>query len=246
MKRVHRFAHLVFGLIVCASSALCQTDPNGDAQRRQMARRAYDEATTMLLRGQLVAASVDCQAALDQYAQLDGVNLHPVRVLMGEILIEQGLFEKASDMLMDAGWKVGKELKQDILVALVNERLHKTPGNDFVVERAVRHQGNPIEAELGSLDNLPAKPFTEGALATCLILYARIPGRCPVSAEAGLREALRLAPGNPAATFFLGQLLLEEGKEEEGRSLLEDAARTGRGTMPAKARSLLQRGLDAL
>ncbi len=214
------------------------TGQDDKSTRRSLGDKAYAQALQLFARGELPEAEVVARAAANYYYGSDK-DPHSAKVLLSEILLEGGSFEKARKELMEAPWQLAHSAKEDVLMGLLNARLHLLPGdNQDVLWLAIGRQKAELESEIGSLANLPPDPYKGGALATSLILFSRIDGRSPRLAQATLREALQISPNNAAAAYLLGKRLVEEHKLEEAKPLLELAAKFGKGSLPEKARRL--------
>lgn len=218
------------------------------------ARETFSAAKAFLRDGRLAAAQVACEKAVGLYSDIElrgrgEGNPAPAKLLLGEILVQEGQYRKAYEVLMDANWRPLRRPRQDVLLVIASwhafgQGAQSPIGRDTIhglLGMALTEPVGTMPKEFSCLlENLPDDPTGKNSLATALTLFGSFDDRNGHLAESDLREALRLTPRNPAASLSLGNLLVRQGRAAEARTFLEDAARTGKGDLTAKAKSALR------
>ena len=184
-----------------------------------------DSAVAHYLRGVYSSRRKTWDAAradLDRAAQLDAQNA-PVALALGRVLAEQGDFIGAESQLLRAA--ALEPDNPDGYLALA----------EFYIGRLIRVADKGVPAAQRAVDLAPDSAHARDWLGWGLHLMGD-----HLAAEIELREAIRLDPMLARARLHLGNLLVDVGRIEEGRTELQRAVDLDpAGEVGSRARQLL-------
>jgi tetratricopeptide (TPR) repeat protein len=180
------------------------------------ARASSPSAPLLALLAQLQTENDEIPQAADTLAAALALapEQHRLRITLGALYIRLRRYESARDQLERALERDPRNAIAQYYLAVV----HKNEGN---LEKALRHAENAarwMPRETPRLDGVDPSP-----LANSLYLLAQVRASLGDvdAAEPVLRRVMEMDPSYPGPHYLLGRLLLQKGRDEEGRQELE-------------------------
>ena len=235
-------------LFCCSALSIAQQDDTVQERLKSQAQDALTNVVRFVDTGALDQAEANCQQAIDLFAQA-GAESDDAHTWMGRILILKGLPREAFREVT-WGWRVGKNSRTDLLVAITGASLDTEGANlnaksallmycmkkcDYVAERVGQGEELPSFGD----DSMPHHPTPVQIQFASLVLLAADPDTRGWEAEQYIARAQQLIPDNAAASFVLGSVYLREKKTDSARTAFTFAKDHGSARLREKATAAL-------